>query len=57
MTRKDYERIAKAVRQAYAKRLDNKDVAIVAQCLAYELALDNPRFDALKFRNACGEML
>lgn len=57
MTHKDYVVVARAVRAAYAKRLTNEDVAVVAQCLAAELAKDNPRFDALKFRNACGEIL
>lgn len=42
---------------AYAKRLNNVDVAVVAQCLADVLVKTNPRFDATKFRNACGEIL
>ena len=57
MTRKDYEIIARAIRAAYAKRLNNEDVAVVAQCLSVELAQDNPRFDPLIFRNACGEIV
>lgn len=57
MTTKDYLRIARAVRTAYAKRLDQADVDVVANALADELAEDNPRFDRDKFLNECGVML
>lgn len=57
MTNKDYLRIARAIRVAYAKRLDQSDVEVVANALADELAEDNVRFDRDAFLNACGVML
>ena len=54
MRRQDYLRIAKAIRAAYAKRLDQEDVNVVANALADELTEDNPRFNRDMFLNACG---
>lgn len=59
MTRKDYELIADAISGTileYARQ--GEDVADVmrelAENLATELEMDNPRFDREKFRKACG---
>jgi len=58
MTKKDYERIAKAVREAWECEKDDFDrtigVSRVAHILAYSLSNDNPRFDRERFLDACG---
>jgi len=58
MTKKDYERIAKAVREAWECEKDNYESTIgvsrVAHILAFSFANENPRFDKEKFLFACG---
>jgi hypothetical protein len=58
MTKKDYERIAKAVRESWECEKDNCErtigVSRVAHVLAFSLANENPRFDTEKFLFACG---
>lgn len=63
MTKKDYERIAKALAAAkphpYGQPGDFHDGRQgqheqVVTILAEELALDNPRFDRSRFYAACG---
>lgn len=62
MTRKDYETIAAALRAARPEA-DTSDTYqygmlvswnVAVESLAYELARDNPRFDPVRFRAACG---
>jgi hypothetical protein len=58
VTRKDYERIAKAVRESWECEKDNYErtvgVSRVAHTLAFSLANENPRFNTEKFLTACG---
>lgn len=56
MTRKDYQRIANAFRNGLAgvSRLQESGIEYTAECMANELAADNPRFDKEKFLEACG---
>ena len=58
MTRKDYERIAAAVREARECSRGNFEqeigVSRVAHRLAYALLNDNERFDTDRFLAACG---
>jgi hypothetical protein len=60
MTKKDFELIAKVIsdlvqdqkeRGAFA---NNPDLHTVAEWFADELEEINPRFDRVKFRDACG---
>lgn len=61
MTRKDYELIARALKEArmHAIRSDAEEgggfwLRVVASELALALASDNPRFDRDRFLKACG---
>ena len=57
MTRKDYELIAAALRQAYAYcETDNQRCGVdrARLCLGRSLAQDNGRFDRARFDAACG---
>lgn len=54
MTRKDYELIAKAVKQAGERTTGIAGVVQVAAELANALQTDNPRFDRERFIKACG---
>lgn len=60
MTRKDYQLIARALKQASENwegfDEENPQVVITAisAYLARELAQDNPRFDRTRFLEACG---
>lgn len=56
MTRKDYELIAKAIKNAVNSHYDGEAqqvIANVAKELAVSLRNDNERFDAAKFYSAC----
>lgn len=62
MTKKDYILIAKAIKKQRSHEMtlyedggSNIEVVdAVAQALAYELQLENPRFDKQRFLIACG---
>jgi hypothetical protein len=62
MTKKDYIVIAKAVNKAYISLSyasvnmgeTKRSLQTVADALAYELKLENARFDSNKFIEACG---
>ncbi len=58
MTRKDYVLIAECVRvQTFATPGQGACQATafaIANAIALELALDNPRFDRARFMRACG---
>ena len=54
MTRKDYEKIAKAINETRDFYKDYSITVTVAELLATEFRKDNPRFDAVKFYSACG---
>lgn len=60
MTRKDYIRIARAIyntKNSYGKNWDPnlfRALKDVSKAIAYELELDNPRFDRERFLTACG---
>lgn len=54
MTHKDYELIAKAVKQAGERTTGIAGVVQVAAELANALAGTNPRFDRERFIKACG---
>jgi len=55
MTRKDYKRIARAIREAGKAEINGKEFVELADLvtnLCAELFEDNPRFDALRFVSA-----
>lgn len=52
MTKKDYELIAEAV-NTYFKAELNGDAYDLVTALSDILMIDNPRFDPIKFREAC----
>lgn len=62
MSRKDYVRIAQALRDARPLDPPTDDYKygylrawnVTVESIAYELAQDNPRFDPVRFRKACG---
>ena len=59
MTKKDYELIASGFKYAVettgiAKGYPNEAIEYAIACLVMKLEADNPRFDKLKFRIACG---
>lgn len=55
MTKKDYEVIAKVInRQGFMSLDGNFNKKVLAQDLAIELLLQNPRFNREKFLLACG---
>lgn len=59
MTRKDYELIAKAIKDScrYSNGFSGYDMDVVKstmECLADALKIDNPRFDPARFLKACG---
>lgn len=56
MTKKDYERIADAMKRAFwvMGSRDGLAYATYVQTLAAEFRKDNPRFDPHKFYEACG---
>jgi hypothetical protein len=58
MTRKDYVMIADTIKTARKVELTNGtilvSVAHLANTLATELEIDNPRFDRARFLVACG---
>jgi len=54
MTRKDYEIIAAAIKNAAMRAgNDSETVDTIVYEIAHQLALDNPRFDADRFAAAC----
>lgn len=55
MTKKDYELIAKAIRDVYLYGIDVDKGTLddVARSLAAHLATTNPRFDRERFIKAC----
>lgn len=56
MTRKDYVRLAAAIKRALAraKGKEREGVILLAEGVERELREDNPRFDAGRFRDAAG---
>lgn len=64
MTRKDYERIAAAIREAGARAIDEsaphekggakRSMGYIIGTLSSVLRDDNPQFDAARFFDACG---
>lgn len=57
MTRKDYERLARALavsRQTNSANGHQIAISDAAIFIAAELAADNPRFDRVRFLKACG---
>lgn len=56
MTRKDYERIADAMKRAYWQTGSKDMISYMTyvQNLAVEFRKDNPKFDPQKFYEACG---
>lgn len=55
MTRKDYIRIAEAIRAAAEMpNMHRGTVLSLAASVAETLASDNPRFEAKRFFDACG---
>jgi hypothetical protein len=58
MTRKDYVMIADTIKTARKVELTNGTVLVsvahLANTLATELEIDNPRFDRARFLVACG---
>jgi hypothetical protein len=58
MTRKDYVMIADTIKTARKVELTNGTVLVsvahLANTLATELEIDNPRFDRARFLDACG---
>ena len=61
MTRKDYEVLAEEIRNAHEGWGNDEDRAIARRTmfsfvenLEEYLADENPRFDSVKFREACG---
>lgn len=57
MTKKDYEKIAKAIRETRDLEIEcgrTPDVDVVALKLARTLKEDNPRFNPSTFLKACG---
>jgi hypothetical protein len=53
MTRKDYELIADVIK-SLDEVIDETAFAVLVVRLAGALAGDNPRFDGIKFAQACG---
>jgi hypothetical protein len=53
MSRKDYEMIAKCIRDAGKQTLGSIFRDLLISSLCAEFAKDNPRFDADRFREAC----
>jgi hypothetical protein len=58
MSKKDYVAIAKAVSRTVADDPDHRAKRVcleaLANRLAFDMALDNPRFDRERFLTACG---
>lgn len=56
MTRKDYEAIAAALKNARGLPMRDHAASIgaAAQCIAEVMQRDNPRFDRARFLKACG---
>jgi hypothetical protein len=58
MTRKDYELIAETIRTARKVEGNNGVVLVsvehLANTLATDLEIENPRFDRARFLSACG---
>ena len=64
MTRKDYVFISDTLRaskpcDASMRAIDSACVAWLAVCatFAHKLAIDNPRFDVVRFMAACGNVV
>jgi hypothetical protein len=53
MTKKDYELIARVFKSENATA-ESKAISELAEMLAYELGLENPRFNRSIFLKACG---
>lgn len=60
MTKKDYETIAAAARVARARTvkglrsdIQNAGISLFVDELCEQLKIDNPRFDARRFKEAC----
>lgn len=61
MTRKDYELLAKVLRESVVHRVDGLGRAYLRKStlvtdLVVALAEDNPRFDSDRFVEACGSV-
>jgi hypothetical protein len=54
MTRKDYQALAKALREELDEATDGFQWANCVHAVAAVLRADNPRFDKPKFMDACG---
>lgn len=56
MTRKDYELIARVLRDKHERWDATGQMAVraIAEAFATELATTNPRFDRARFLKACG---
>lgn len=56
MTKKDYILLAQAIKQAKPEGIEEERAVWlqVVGALSYVLGIDNPRFQALKFKEACG---
>jgi hypothetical protein len=56
MTKKDYELIARIMREYNGRAIDSERFVLseVAKTFATELAAGNPRFDRATFLRACG---
>ena len=58
MTRKDYELIAKAIRETFNEFDCTRNIVLRDRLIgdfAYELKATNPRFDKSRFIKACNE--
>ena len=53
MTKKDYEAIARAFRNARREMPRNKGILLVQQILGSELRANNPKFNFCRFHAAC----
>lgn len=54
MSKKDYELIARCINGAVKAHGQTAAIILAVDNLAMELRSTNPRFDELRFRNACG---
>lgn len=57
MTRKDYVALASAIKRAkdaYRDTLEAKAIYLTAEEVAFVCKQDNPRFDHVRFMQACG---
>ena len=54
MSKKDYELIASVIRYAEANYLNYTDALLLTKSFMEKLEEGNPRFDRVKFMEACG---